>query len=307
MVADGRGGMLLELRVLRYFTEVARAGSITGAARTLHISQPTLSKQLKELEGELGCKLFVRGNYNVRLTEEGILLRKRAEDILDMADKTLGEFKSLNDVTGGDVRIGCAESWLMRHLARAVMDFRLRYPGLRFHITSGDTRVVAGDLERGLSDFAVIAEPPDLSRYNHLALPDVDVWGVLMRKDHPLARKTTIRPEDLRGVPLISSPQSIRADLPRWCGEFADQLDMIGTINLCYNGSVFVREGLGCMLTFDRLADVGPTSELCFRPLSPRLETKIYIIWKKYQVFTPIAGRLIDLLKDRFGENQDAD
>ncbi len=290
----------MELRVLRYFIEVAREGSITGAARVLHISQPTLSKQLKELEAELGCKLFVRGNYNVRLTEEGILLRKRAEDILDMADKTIDEFQSLNDVTGGEVRIGCAESWLIHHLADVLKAFRLQYPGLRFHITSGDTRVVVSDLEQGLSDFAVIVEPPDLSKYNYLSLPGGDTWGLLMRRDNPLAQKAAICPEDLRGVPLITSPQSIRADLPRWCGEAVDQLNIVGTINLFYNGSIFVREGLGCLLVFDRLADVSPESGLCFRPLSPRLETKMYIIWKKYQVFTPIAEHLAEALKARF-------
>ncbi|MCD8346751.1 MAG: LysR family transcriptional regulator [Lachnospiraceae bacterium] len=294
----------MELRVLRYFIEVAREGSITGAARTLHISQPTLSRQLKELEAELGCKLFVRGNYNVHLTEEGTLLRKRAEDILDMTDKTIEEFQSLNDVTGGDVRIGCAESWLIHHLAEAIQEFRQLYPGLRFHITSGDTRVVVNDLEQGLSDFAVIVEPPDLSKYNYLSLPGGDIWGLLMRTDNPLAQKTAICPEDLQGVPLITSPQSIRADLPRWCGEAVDQLNIIGTINLFYNGSVFVREGLGCLLVFDRLADVSPESGLCFRPLYPKLETKMYIIWKKYQVFTPIAEKLADLLKERFGESQ---
>ncbi|MCD7887595.1 MAG: LysR family transcriptional regulator [Clostridiales bacterium] len=295
----------MELRVLRYFIEVAREGSITGAARVLHISQPTLSKQLKELEAELGCKLFVRGNYNVRLTEEGILLRKRAEDILDMADKTIEEFQSLNDVTGGDVRIGCAESWLIHHLAAVLKEFRLQYPGLRFHITSGDTRVVVNDLEQGLSDFAVIVEPPDLSRYNYLSLPGGDTWGLLMRTDNPLAQHPAICPEDLRGVPLITSPQSIRADLPRWCGEAVDQLNIVGTVNLFYNGSVFVREGLGCLLVFDRLADVSPGSGLCFRPLSPRLETKMFIIWKKYQVFPPIAERLAERLKERFSAAQE--
>ncbi|MCD7844746.1 MAG: LysR family transcriptional regulator [Oscillospiraceae bacterium] len=296
----------MELRVLRYFLEVAREGSITGAARALHISQPTLSKQLKELEGELGCKLFVRGNYNVRLTEEGILLRRRAEDMLDMADKTMEEFRSLKDVTGGDVRIGCAESWLISCLARVLKGLREQYPGLRFHITSGDTRVVLNDLAQGLSDFGVIAEPPDLTRYNALPLPGADAWGLLMRRDDPLAARDVITPADLQGVPLISSPQSLRADLPRWCGEFADRLNIVGTVNLFYNGSVLVREGLGCLLVFDRLADTSPETDLCFRPLSPRLETKIYIIWKKYQVFTPIAERLAERLKETFSEGPSA-
>ena len=295
----------MELRVLRYFTEVAREGSITGAARTLHISQPTLSKQLKELEAELGCKLFVRGNYNVRLTEEGILLRKRAEDILDMADKTMDEFKSLNDVTGGDIRIGCAESYLISYLADVIKEFKEQYPLLRFHITSGDTRVVANDLEQGLSDFAVIVEPPDLSKYNYLSLPGGDTWGLLMRSDNPLAAKDSLCLDDLKDVPLIISPQSIKNDLPRWCGEAVDQLNFVGTVNLFYNGSIFVREGLGNMLVFDKLADVSKESGLCFRPLSPKLETKMYIIWKKYQVFTPIAERLVEALKEKFSPRSD--
>ena len=291
----------MELRVLRYFIEVAREGSITNAARALHISQPTLSKQLKELEAELSCKLFVRGNYNVHLTEEGILLRKRAEDILNMTDKTIDEFKSLNEVTGGDIRIGCAESYLISHLANVIKDFRLQYPSLRFHITSGDTRVVINDLEQGLSDFAVIVEPPDLSKYNYLSLPGDDTWGLLMRADNPLANKTSLSLEDLKDVPLIISPQSIKNDLPRWCGEAVDKLNFVGTVNLFYNGSVFVKEGLGNMLVFDKLADVSCESGLCFRPLSPKLETRMYIIWKKYQVFTPIAEKLVELLKERFG------
>lgn len=290
----------MELRVLRYFIEVAREGSITGAAKMLHISQPTLSKQLKDLESELGSKLFVRSNYSVKLTDEGILLRKRAEDILEMADKTLEEFNNLNDITGGDVRIGCAESYNVKYLAEAIKDFRGRYPGLRFHITSGDTKQVTEDLERGLSDFAIIVEPPDLSKYNYLILPEADTWGVLMRSDSPLSMKPSIRLEDLYGLPLIASRQSFSVDLPRWCGEKLDRLNLIGSINLFYNGSVCVKTGLCSMLTFDRLADVSLESGLCFRPLHPVLKTQMFIIWKKYQVFTPIAEKLIDELKERF-------
>lgn len=290
----------MELRVLNYFLEVAREGSITGAAKVLHISQPTLSKQLKDLEYELGSKLFVRSNYSVKLTDEGLLLRKRAEDILDMANKTLEEFSNLNDITGGDIRIGCAESYNIRYLADVIKDFRTKYPGLRFHIKSGDTKQVTEDLDRGLSDFAVIVEPPDLSKYNYLTLPEADTWGLLMRNDSPLAPKKVIHPEDLSGLPLIVSEQAFKADLPRWCGEKLDDLNVIGSINLFYNGSICVKSGLCYMLTFDRLADVSAESGLCFRPLSPVLKTQMFIIWKKYQVFTPIAEKLIEELKRRF-------
>ena len=290
----------MELRVLKYFLEVAREGSITGAAKVLHISQPTLSKQLKDLEYELGSKLFIRSNYSVKLTDEGILLRKRAEDILDMANKTLEEFSNLNDITGGDVRIGCAESYNIKYLADVIKDFRARYPGLRFHITSGDTKQVTEDLERGLSDFAVIVEPPDLSKYNYLTLPEADTWGVLMQRNSPLAEKDVIRVEDLSGLPLIASDQSYKVDLPRWCGEKVEALNLIGSVNLFYNGSVCVKSGLCYMLTFDHLADVSEESGLCFRPLSPPLKTQMFIIWKKYQVFTPIAEKLVEELKKKF-------
>lgn len=290
----------MELRVLKYFLEVAREGSITGAAKVLHISQPTLSKQLKDLEYELGSKLFVRSNYSVKLTDEGILLRKRAEDILEMADKTLEEFSHLNDITGGDVRIGCAESCNIKYLADTIKDFRKIYPGLRFHITSGDTRQVTENLERGLLDFAVIVEPPDLSRYNYLTLPEADIWGLLMPRESPLSEKSAIQLEDLIGLPLIVSDQAAKVDLPRWCGEKLDALNLIGSVNLFYNGSVCVKSGLCYMLVFDHLADVSEESGLCFRPLSPALKTQMFIIWKKYQVFTPIAEKLVNELKKRF-------
>lgn len=289
----------MEIRVLRYFLAVAREGNMTRAAQTLHLTQPTLSRQIAQLEDELGKKLFVRSNYSLRLTEEGMLLRKRAEDILDMVDKTTDEFHALGELTGGDVAIGCAESWLVSDFADAIRDFRKDYPGFRFHITSGGTEQVTERLDRGLLDFAAIVEPPNLSRYNYLEISGCDTWGLLMKKDHPLASKDCITADDLIGLDLICSEQSIRQDLPRWYGEKADALNFIGTVNLFYNGSVFVRSGLGCMLVFDRLADTGADSPLCFRPLFPKLENRMYIIWKKYQVFTPIAESFIQYLTER--------
>ena len=239
----------MEIRVLRYFLEIARAGNMSRAAETLHVSQPALSKQMKDLEQELGKKLFRRGSAGLSLTDEGMLLRKRAEDIVDMVDKTAGEFAALDDIAGGEAHIGCAESYQIRYLARTIRAFKKKYPLFRYHLTSGNTEQVVERLDRGLIDFAVIAEPPNLSKYNYLEVPGVDRWGLVMLKTDPLAKKTCIRVEDLAGLPLICSAQGMKFDIPRWCGEKADALNLSGTVNLAYNGSVFVWEGLGYMLT----------------------------------------------------------
>ncbi|MCH5299880.1 MAG: LysR family transcriptional regulator [Ruminococcus sp.] len=290
----------MEIRVLRYFLEIAREENMTRASERLHVSQPTLSKQMKDLEEELGKKLFRRGSASIHLTDEGMLLRKRAEDILSMVDKTTDEFRAMNEITGGDVYIGCAESHQIRYLAEIIRKFRERYPLLKYHILSGDTVQVAERLDRGLLDFAVIVEPPNLQKYNYIELPVANTWGVVMRKDCPLAKIQSVTVDDLIGYDLISSPQSLEADFPRWCGEKLDELNITGTVNLFYNGTVFVKAGNCLLLTFDRLADTGNESELCFRPLTPTLESKMFIIWKRYQVFSPIAELLIDEIKNTF-------
>lgn len=287
----------MEIRVLRYFLEIARAGNMSRAAEAFHVSQPTLSKQMKDLEQELGKKLFRRGSTSLSLTDEGMLLRKRAEDILDMVDKTADEFRALNDISGGEVHIGCAESYQIKYLAQTIQVFKKKYPLFRYHLTSGNTEQVVERLDRGLIDFAVIAEPPNLSKYNYLEVPGVDLWGLVMKKDDALAQKKCIRVNDLMGLPLICSAQGMKFDIARWCGEKVDMLNLSGTVNLAYNGSVFVREGLGYMLMLNHLVDTGSDSDLCFRPLEPPLETKMYVIWKKYQVFSPISELLLDELK----------
>ena len=287
----------MEIRVLRYFLEVARTGNITHAAERLHITQPTLSRQLKDLETELGKKLFVRSSFSVRLTDEGLLLRKRAEDICEMVDKTAAEFKALDEITGGDIHIGCAESDALQ----------ARHPGVRVHLYSGDTADLAQRLEQGLLDFAVIAQPVDLSKYNYLELPGADIWGVVMRKDSPLAQKASISIEDLQDKPLITSRQGLREDIPKLFGEKVDKLNIIVTLNLVYNGSVFVREGLGYALTFDKLVDTSEQSDLCFRPLTPTLKTKLYIIWTKYQLFSPPSELLRKSMCASFGNQASTD
>lgn len=288
----------MEIRVLRYFLEIAREENMTRAAERLHVSQPSLSKQMKSLEEELGKKLFTRSSYRLHLTDEGMLLRKRAEDLLAMADKITNEFQTMDDITGGDVFIGCAESHLIRYLAQAVGRLNARYPGIHYHITSGDTEQVTERLDRGLFDLAFIVEPPDPSRYNYLEVPETDTWGALMKKDCPLAQKDSLTIEDLLPYPIFCSEQSAKADLPRWCGEKADQLNILATFNLSNNGAVFVREGLGVCLTFDKLIETTADSQLCFRPITPRLHTRMYVIWKKYQVFTPVSQLLLEEIKN---------
>ena len=283
----------MEIRTLRYFLAIAREENMTRAAETLHISQPTLSKQMKALEEELGRKLFMRHSFHISLTEEGALLRDRAASLVEMADKIENEFTSLDDVIGGELYLGLAESWHIRYLARVIRAMKNDYPALRCHITSGDTEQVADKLDRGLLDFAVLAETPNARKYDALLFPEADVWGLVMQAGDPLSRRESITAADLTGLPLYCSAQAWRGDLAQWREAQNVELTLEGSFRLAYNGSVFVREGLGYLLTFDRLVDTSPGSGLVFRPLSPKLETKLYLIWKKDPTFTPIAERFL--------------
>lgn len=290
----------MEIRTLNYFLAVAREENMTRAAETLHVTQPTLSKQMKSLEDELGKKLFVRRSFSIQLTEEGNLLRKRAEDLVNMADKITSEFHTLDDVTGGDLYFGLAESYQIRYLAREINALKKRYPGLRYHITSGDTEQVVEKLDKGVIDFAALAEDPNMSKYNYLPFPQADTWVVIMPEGCPLAKKQAICVDDLVGLPLFCSEQSWRKDIPRWCGNRMDELHLEGSFRLSYNGALFVREGLGYLLTFAHLIDTSPGSGLVFRPLYPKLETRMYLVWKKYQVFSPIAALFLGEIQKQF-------
>ncbi len=290
----------MEIRTLRYYLAVAREENVTRAAEQLHVTQPTLSKALKALEDELGKKLFTRHSFSIRLTEEGVLLRNRAEDLVSMADKITQEFVTLDDITGGDIYLGMAESYQIRILARAIKEFRQQYPELHYHITSGDTEQVTEKLDKGLLDFAVLAERPDTVKYDYLVFPQADVWGLVFPAEDPLAKKKAITAADLVGLPLFCSEQSWRSDIPRWCGDQMQNLRLEGSFRLSYNGSLFAKEGLGYLLTFEHLVDTSPGSGLVFRPLTPRLENKLYLIWKKYQTPSPIAERFLKHLKASF-------
>ncbi|MBQ9198766.1 MAG: LysR family transcriptional regulator [Lachnospiraceae bacterium] len=287
----------MEIRTLRYFLAVAREENMTRAAEILHVTQPTLSKQLKALEDELGKKLFTRHSFSIKLTDEGILLKNRAEDLVGMADKIEKEFVALDDVTGGDLYLGLAESYQISLLVREINTFKKSYPGLRYHITSGDTEQVAEKLDKGLLDFAVLAETPDLSKYESLVFPESDIWGVVMPADSALAKKKAIRVDDLIGLPLFCSGQGWEKDIPGWAKDKMDKLHLEGSFRLSYNASLFAKEHLGYLLTFDKLVNTSLESGLVFRPLTPKLETKLYLIWKKHQAFSPIAERFLNQMR----------
>ena len=290
----------MELRTLRYFLTVAREENMTRAAETLHVTQPTLSKQLKSLEHELGKKLFIRHSFSIQLTEEGILLRKRAEDLVKMADKISQEFLSLDDMTGGELYFGLAESYQIRYLAQEIQKFKKAYPSLHYHITSGDTEQVTEKLDKGLLDFAVLAEKPDPAKYNFIPFPESDTWGLIMSDAHPLTKKKAIRLDDLIGEPLFCSEQGWNTEIAAWAGERFQDLRLEGSFRLSYNGAMFAKEGLGCLLTYRYLIDTSPGSGLAFRPLTPELKANMYLIWKKYQIFTPIAERFLQEIRQSF-------
>lgn len=297
----------MEIRVLKYFLAVAREGSVTGAANSLHLTQPTLTRQLQDLEKELKQQLFVRGKHKIVLTPEGIILRKRAQEIIDMVEKTQAEFRSIHDIVSGDIYIGGGETDSMQYIAEIIKEIQDDYPDIKFHIQSGNAGDVTEKLDKGLLDFGILIQPVDLSKYDYITLPGKDVWGVIMRKDSPLAEKKQIKLEDLRGVPLLNSRQAMRKmssknEFIEWFqGEF-ENLNTVVTFNLVYNAAVMVKKGVGYAIALDKLVDTSGESELCFRPLSPKLESGLDIVWKKYQVFSPAAKLFLERLQAKFGK-----
>lgn len=292
----------MEIRVLRYFLEAARQGSISKAAQVLHVTQPTMSRQLKDLEWELGEKLFVRSNYSIHLTPAGKLLRERTEDILGMVDKTLLDFRSLEKAeVEGDISIACAESQNISFLGRCIGQLKRVCPKIRYHLYSGDSERALEKLDKGLFDFAVLVENVDLKKYNCLTVHAVDKWGVVMRRDSPLADRDYIVPEDLLGAPVLCSRQALAADLPKWFGDDVSKLNIAATLDLPYNGSVLVREGAGYLLTFDGIIDTGPDSPLCFRPLMPELTTAMYVVWRRNQQFSRAGQLFLQELRKELG------
>ena len=289
----------MELRVLQYFLAVAREQNISAAAQSLHLTQPTLSRQLRELEEELGKQLMVRGSRKITLTEDGMLLRKRAEEILELVDRTEKEVMQSDKTVSGDIYIGTGETDGVRQIVRTANQLQERHPGIRFHIVSGDAVDVCERLDKGLLDFGVLLGDMDKTKYNYVELLMKDTWGVLMRRDSPLAQQDTVSPRDLWDKPLILSRQvDNKSGLYRWLRKEPSELHTVATYNLIYNASLMVDEGMGYAFTLDKLVNT-TGSALCFRPLKPRLELGMYLVWKKSQIFSKAAELFLERLQEQ--------
>lgn len=286
----------MELRVLQYFLAVAREQNIMRAAQSLHLSQPTLSTQIKNMEEELGKQLLIqgtKGSRKVLLTEEGMILKKRAEEILDLVRKTEAEITLSDDIIMGDIYIGTGETDAVRMIARAAKELQNTYPGIHYHISSGNADFVTEQLDKGLIDFGIVFGQVDTDKYNSFALPAKDIWGVLMRKDSVLAGLESISPEDLWDKPLIISHQKNQGgEFEKWLQRDMSQLNIVATYNLLFNASLLVDEGLGYAIGLDKIINTTGDSRLCFRPLNPNVEVGMNIVWKKYQFFQKLRRNL---------------
>ena len=288
----------MELRVLQYFLTVAREMTISGAAEELHITQPTLSRQMKELEEEIGKPLFIRGNRSITLTDEGLLLKNRAIEIMSLVEKTQAEL-SMNSMLSGDIYIGAGESEGMRIIAKVINKMQEKYPQIKFHIYSGNAEDVMNKLDNGLLDFGILMEPTNMSKYDFLRLPVKNIWGVLMRKDDSLASLQSITRDILKDLPLICSNQRlVKNELAGWLGGNDRKLNIISTYNLLYNASLIAQEGHSYVLCFDNIVYAGADSLLCFKPLEPKLEAGINMVWRKYQLFSKASEEFLKLLKE---------
>ena len=281
----------MELRILNYFLIVAREENITKAAQLLHVTQPTLSRQLMQLEEELGVKLFHRGKHSISLTENGMLLRRRAQELVSLSEKTKLELRHKAEMPGGEIAIGCGETKSMSLLSSSMGSFRERYPLVQFSIYSAIADDIKERIEKGLLDMGLLVEPVDISKYEFIRLPLKERWGVLVREDSPLARKASVSPEDLLDIPLIMSRREpVKNQLASWFGTVFDQLEIAATYNLIVNAAFMVEQGLGAALCFD----LGAVFEnLRFVPLWPRMETGSVLVWKKNQALSSAQAQFI--------------
>lgn len=289
----------MELRVLKYFLTAAETGSISGAAALLHISQPALSKQLRDLETELGTQLFQRTNRGIRLTETGQYLRDRSREILTLVSNTTDNLQNQTNISG-EIAIGSGETQAFQPIATLLDQLIATYPQIRLRLYSGNADAIKEQIDHGLLDFGLVIAPVDKQKYDYLQLPAIDRWGILIHRHHPLGENSQITREALLTLPLLVSNQTlVKSLLTDWLGGNLAQLQVVGTYNLLYNASLLVKEGTVAALCIDGIINTAD-SELCFIPLAPDLNGDISIIWKKGQHFAPAAKTFLKMLDQQF-------
>lgn len=296
----------MELKLLKYFLEAANELHITRAAERLHITQPALSKLLGALERELGRKLYLRERYGIRLTNDGILFRKRAQEIVDLEAKTLAEFADDNtQIITGTVYIGAGETDGVKHIGRVIRKIRAEFPGINYRMISGDYEDVVEKLTRGLIDFGLFVGKVSLKDFDCITLPESDTWGLVVRSDDPLAVKDSITPDDIRDRELLFSHQAqAHGEFSEWLGFRADSLNIAGTHNLAYNASVMVREGLGVLITIDGIINTSNDSGLKFIPLMPEMKAELVLAWKKEAILSKAAQKFLQVFRHMITQDE---
>lgn len=285
----------MELRVINYFLTVAREKTISKAAEVLHLSQPTLSKQLKELEEELGVCLFERGNRFITLTEAGVYLENKGREILSLVDSTTTNLIT-NDVISGEITIGGGETQAFDFIAERIQKLREEHPDIHVHLYSGNADDVLEKIDKGLLDFGLVIDPVEKQKYDYLRLPLIDHWGILVHNTSPLCSLKSVTPNDIQHIPLLISNQSlVDNQLAEWLGKNIDHFNVIGTYNLLYNASLFVKQEVASALCINGLINTAETN-LTFIPFSPPLRATISLVWKKNQIFSNASSALLKLL-----------
>lgn len=287
----------MELRVLKYFLMVAREENITKAAALLHVTQPTLSRQLMQLEEELGVKLFHRSRHSIILTEDGMLLKRRAQELVSLSDKTIQELSHKDHMLSGEISIGCGEAKSMSFLSDHIRDFRQLHPLVQFNIHSAIADDIKERIERGILDMGLLMEPVDIGKYEFVRMPQKERWGILTRRDSVLAEKVSICPEDLIGIPLLMVRRElVKNELASWFGDYYEQIQIASVYNLIVNAAAMVKSGVGAALCFD--LGIHYYDDLCFVPLTPVLETGSVLVWKKNQTMSKAITQFIQSVKN---------
>lgn len=290
----------MELRVLRYYLTVVREENITRAAEILHITQPTLSRQLTELEAELGTQLFVRGKRKISLTDSGMLLRRRAEELIELADKTASEFSGYGENLSGSVAIGAGETTATKALPELMRRFTAQYPLVHFELHTGNAKLLTERLDSGLLDIGLLMEPVEIEKYDFVRLPVKEVWGVIVPNDHPLGEKAVVTPADLRPLPLIATPRIKEHETRAWFGGDIEHLNICATCDMAGNAAALVEQGLGVAFTIE--GAVANYNNVVFRPLQPAVTATSVLVWKKYQPFSPAVREFVQLIKQTYRE-----